>query len=73
MKMAMLRAEEAVAAAGIEARMLLQVHDELLFEVRAEQAEEAASVVRAAMEGVHPLAVPLAVDQKTGASWLDVT
>ncbi|HEX5042364.1 MAG TPA: DNA polymerase I, partial [Candidatus Polarisedimenticolaceae bacterium] len=73
MKMAMLRAQAAVEAAGLEVRMLLQVHDELLFEIPADQAGEAAPVIREAMEHVHPLSVPLAVDQKTGGSWLEVT
>ncbi len=73
MKMAMLRAQEAVEAAGLEVRMLLQVHDELLFEIPEAQATEAARVIEEAMEHVHPLSVPLAVDQKTGGSWLEVT
>jgi DNA polymerase-1 len=73
MKLAMLRAEAALAEAGIHARMLLQVHDELLFEVPAEEAEASARVIRDAMEHVHPFTVPLAVDQKTGRSWLEVT
>jgi DNA polymerase-1 len=73
MKMAMLRAQEAVEAAGLEVRMLLQVHDELLFEIPRDQAGEAARVIGQAMEHVHPLSVPLAVDQKTGGSWLEVT
>jgi len=73
MKMAMLRAQAAVEAAGLEARMLLQVHDELLFEIPEAQATEAARVIEEAMEHVHPLSVPLAVDQKTGGSWLEVT
>ena len=73
MKMAMLRAQAALEAAGLEARMLLQVHDELLFEVPAAQAAEASRLIGDAMEHVHPLSVPLAVDQKTGGSWLEVT
>jgi DNA polymerase-1 len=73
MKMAMLRAQAAVEEAGLEVRMLLQVHDELLFEIPTEQAGEAAPIIEQAMEHVHPLSVPLVVDQKTGGSWLEVT
>jgi DNA polymerase-1 len=73
MKMAMLRLEDALAGRGLGARMLLQVHDELLFEVPARQLEPTASLVREAMEHVYPLDVPLVVDQKAGASWKEVT
>jgi DNA polymerase-1 len=53
--------------------MLLQVHDELLLEVPLDEIEAIKRVVREAMEGVHPLRVPLAVDQKVGADWREVT
>jgi DNA polymerase-1 len=53
--------------------MLLQVHDELLLEVREDAVESVAGTVRGAMEAVSELAVPLVVDQKTGRSWLEVT
>jgi DNA polymerase I len=51
------------------ARMILTVHDELLFEVRQEAAEEYAALVRERMEGVVRLAVPLTVDVGIGANW----
>jgi DNA polymerase-1 len=73
MKLAMLRVDEALSEARLDARILLQVHDELLFEVPAAQLEETSRVVKRAMEHVHQLAVPLVVDQKTGANWSDVT
>jgi DNA polymerase-1 len=73
MKMAMLRVDEALQEKGFRARILLQVHDELLLEVPEPELQEVGATVRAAMEGVHPLEVPLAVDQKSGASWLAVT
>ncbi len=73
MKMAMLRVEATLAEAAPGARMLLQVHDELLFEVPEGEADAAMRCIRRAMEEVHPLRVPLAVDQKVGRSWLEVT
>ena len=70
---AMMRVEPAMEAAGLTGRMLLQVHDELLFEVPEAEAEKTVEVVRAAMEGAaHPavsLATPLVVDAGQGASW----
>ena len=73
MKMAMLAVDRELSAAGSGARVLLQVHDELLLEVPKAEIDATATTVRQAMEGVHPLTVPLAVDQKTGESWEDVT
>jgi len=73
MKLAMLRVDRELSRAFPDARILLQVHDELLIEVREDQAEAAGDIVRQAMEQVHELDVPLAVDQKCGKSWLDVT
>jgi DNA polymerase-1 len=49
--------------------MLLQVHDELLFEVPEDQFESTADVVRRRMESVAALAVPLVVDLKSGPNW----
>jgi len=53
------------------ARMLLTVHDELVFEVPEDRAEEAARVVRAKMEGVVQLSVPLVVDVGWGRDWAE--
>ncbi len=73
MKLAMLAVDRELSSAGSHARVLLQVHDELLLEVPEDALEETAATVRRAMETVHPLSVPLAVDQKTGHSWEEVT
>ena len=73
MKLAMLRVEEALAGSEDDARMLLQVHDELLLEVREGSEERIREIVREAMEGVFPLDVPLIVDQKVGPNWMEVT
>ncbi|MBZ5638990.1 MAG: DNA polymerase I [Acidobacteriia bacterium] len=73
MKMAMLRVDAALSGAGLRTRMLLQVHDELLLEAPEEELGRVEPLVRKLMEEVHPLEVPLLVDGKTGASWMDVT
>jgi DNA polymerase I-like protein with 3'-5' exonuclease and polymerase domains len=51
---------------------LLQIHDELIFEVRRRQLHEVAELVRTQMESVVDLSVPLAVTIKVGANWYDV-
>lgn len=70
---AMIRMEPALAKAGLEARMLLQVHDELVFEVPAGEADATIPVVRHAMEtAASPavtLAVPLKVDARAAKNW----
>jgi DNA polymerase-1 len=55
--------------AGIRARMILTVHDELLFEVPREEADEIAALVKHHMEGAAELAVPLTVDVGIGENW----
>ena len=70
---AMIRMEPALAEAGLSARMLLQVHDELIFEVEDEEVEATIPVVRKVMEEaalpVVQLSVPIEVDAKAAANW----
>ncbi|WP_427024428.1 DNA polymerase I [Aureimonas ureilytica] len=70
---AMVRMEDALKAERLSARMLLQVHDELVFEVPDEEVEATIPVVRRVMEGaaepVVDLAVPLVVDARAAANW----
>jgi DNA polymerase-1 len=73
MKLAMLRLDDELTSRGGGARMLLQVHDELLLEVPDGEVDEVREIVRRAMEEVFELAVPLVVDQKVGSSWLEVS
>ena len=68
-KLAMVKADEALA--GQPGRMVLTVHDELVFEVPAAEVEPVAEQVRAAMEGVLDLRVPLRVDLAWGPNWAD--
>jgi len=70
-KRAMVRLPTALREAGLRARMLLQVHDELLFEVPEEEVEATKPVVQVVMEGVATLRVPLAVEIGTGHSWAE--
>ena len=68
-KLAMIELEERLDPG--RARMLLQVHDELLFEVREGEVEDVVPVVREEMEGAMELDVPLTVDVGVGPSWYD--
>ncbi len=68
-KRAMVKLPRALAEADLRARMLLQVHDELLFEVPEAEAEATAALVRRVMEGAATLSVPLLVETGTGGSW----
>lgn len=71
-KVAMIRIHQTLYERHLDARMLLQVHDELLFEVPPEELETVIGHVTEIMEGVHDLRVPLKVDIKTGPNWAKV-
>jgi DNA polymerase I len=68
-KLAMIRTAERLASSGLRARLLLSVHDELLFEVPRDEVDALARVVRDTMESALPLSVPLTVDIKVGDDW----
>ena len=68
-KRAMARLPAALRSAGLAARMLLQVHDELLFEAPEAEAEATARLAREVMEGAAHLAVPLVVETGIGRTW----
>ncbi len=70
-KVAMLHVDHAIREAGLASRMLLQVHDELVFEVAAGEREALNDVVRREMGAAADLAVPLDVSVGTGRSWHD--
>ena len=70
-KRAMIPMQGALEACGLRARMLLQVHDELVFEVPEAEVDETGAIVKRVMEGAAHLDVPLTVDVGTGASWAD--
>lgn len=68
-KRAMLRVPGALVDAGLQARMLLQVHDELVFEVPQSEIEETSTAVAEVMASAARLDVPLVVDTGTGETW----
>ena len=72
MKLAMVKTDRAVRATGLDATMLLQIHDELIFEVRQSDLQALANLVRREMEEALVLSVPLEVTLKSGANWYDV-
>ncbi|WP_454793582.1 DNA polymerase I [Mycolicibacterium lutetiense] len=68
-KVAMINVDEAIKAAGLKSRMLLQVHDELLFEVVEGERDTLEALVREHMGNAYPLDVPLEVSVGYGRSW----
>ncbi len=70
-KRAMIRLPAALRGAGLRARMLLQVHDELLFEAPEKEAERLAEVARGVMENAAVLSVPLVVETGRGRTWAE--
>ncbi len=68
-KVAMLDVDRAMREAGLESRMLLQVHDELIFEVAKDELEALKDLVRTRMGGAYELRVPLDVSMGTGRTW----
>jgi DNA polymerase I len=70
-KVAMLATRREIAAAGLRSRMLLQVHDELLFEVAAGELEPLREIAAAAMGSAFGLSIPLEVSMGTGRSWAE--
>jgi DNA polymerase-1 len=70
-KSAMLDIARRLAAGGHRARLLMQIHDELVFEVPDDEREAVTALVRDAMEHAAPLAVPLVVDVGHGPTWAD--
>lgn len=70
-KIAMIRIDARLRAESLQSRMILQVHDELVFEAVAEEAPVVAALVRTEMEGAADLSVPLVVDLGMGGNWVD--
>ena len=70
-KLAMVRVHEALKKEGLKARLILQVHDELLIEAPKEEEEKVGRILRECMEQVYPLRVPLVAEVKMGESWYE--
>jgi DNA polymerase I len=70
-KVAMVRCRDSLRAAGLETRLVLQIHDELLFEGPEGEVEKAAEIVRREMAGAFEMDPPLEVDVGVGQNWLE--
>jgi DNA polymerase-1 len=68
-KLAMIQVQQSLASEGVEARLLLQIHDELVFEVPSTEIDTLARLAATRMSTAYPLAVPLKVDVKVGDNW----
>src|SRR6185437_13346456 len=71
-KLAMIAIDRKLAERKLKTRMVLQVHDELLFEVPLDESKELEVLVRAELEGVAQLKVPLVADLAFGPNWRDL-
>jgi DNA polymerase-1 len=70
-KIAMIRIDDALRTRSLQSKMLLQVHDELVFEVLPEELEQVSQLVKYEMENAAQLSVPLVVDLGVGKNWLE--
>ena len=70
-KVAMVRSHRALRQSGLATRLVLQIHDELLFEAPEEELDAASEIVRGEMAGAFELDPPLAVDLGVGRNWLE--
>ena len=71
-KMAMIDINRNMEEKGLQSKMLLQVHDELIFEIVEDEIEVMREMVKSCMEGVVNLKVPLRVDMAVGVNWFDL-
>ncbi len=71
-KLAMINIDKRLAKEKFEAKMILQVHDELLFEAPTKERAKLEKLVEEEMEGVHKLAVPIVVEIGAGPNWRDL-
>ena len=71
LKMAMAQIPKSLSEAGLNAKMLLQVHDELIFEVPENELEKTSTLVREIMEGIVDFDVPLIAEAGHGNSWAE--
>ena len=70
-KLAMIKVDSRLRSEGLEARLVLQVHDELIVECPEEEAEQVKALLQEEMEGVAALSVPLVADAKSGRTWAE--
>lgn len=72
-KLAMVKVFQELQERGLHSQLLLQVHDDLILEVPANELEEVAEILKTCMENACQLRVPLEVSMKTGPNWYDMT
>lgn len=70
-KLAMIRVHQALKDQGLKARLILQVHDELIVECPQEEADRVKEILTCQMQGVAQLKVPLIAEAKSGGSWFE--
>jgi len=70
--LAMLQIDRLIEKGQLEAKMLLQIHDELVFEAKLDDCKTLIPQIKAVMEGVIPLCVPLEVQVKCGSNWSEI-
>ena len=71
MKLAMIAVHKRLISEGVDARIVMQVHDELVVEALAKDAPLVKKILREEMEGVASLSIPLTVDVTSGKNWLE--
>ena len=67
----MIRVENALEESGLDAKLIMQVHDELIIEASEKDADAAAAILRREMENAASLSVPLTADVNIGKTWLE--
>ena len=71
-KMAMIKINDIFIKEGIQSKLVLQIHDELIFDVKNEELEKIINIVKYEMENIVKLKVPLKVSTDTGINWYDI-
>ena len=69
--MAMIRVDQKIRQRGLKSKMVLQIHDELLFEAPRSELESLTDIIKQEMENVLQLSVPLTVECNYGENWLE--
>jgi DNA polymerase-1 len=70
-KIAMVKVADVLREGDYQTKMLLQVHDELVFDLHKEEAEKVVPEIETAMKDALPLTVPIVVESGTGENWLE--
>ncbi|SMB92916.1 DNA polymerase I [Desulfonispora thiosulfatigenes DSM 11270] len=71
-KLAMIRIDEKLEQNGFKAKMLVQVHDELVFEIPPNESSRVITIIKESMEEAYPLEVPLTIDMQVGFNWYEM-